>query len=77
MADYFSPLKMISLNINGIHDNMKRKSIFMFCRPKNADLIFLQETHSVDNDIKFWKAQWGIKVIFAISPSSQQVSPSP
>lgn len=60
MTDFlFSSLKIISLNVRGIRDNTKRKSIFLFSRRKNADLIFLQETHSVDDDVKFWKAQWG------------------
>ncbi len=59
MADYFNSLKIISLNVNGIRDITKRKSIFIFCRRKNADLILLQETHSVDSDVKFWKTQWG------------------
>lgn len=53
MTDFlYSSLKIISLNVRGIRDNL-------FSRRKNADLIFLQETHSVDDDVKFWKAQWG------------------
>lgn len=70
MADYFSSLKIISLNVNGIRDITKRKSLFMFCRRKNADLIFLQETHSVESDVKFWKVQWGDQFYFC--HSSQQ-----
>lgn len=59
MADLlFSSLKIISLNVRGICDSTKRKSIFIFCRRKNADLVLLQETHSSDKDVKFWKAQW-------------------
>lgn len=52
-------MKIISLNVNGIRDLTKRNSIVIFCKRKNADLIFLQETHSVDSDVKFWKSQWG------------------
>lgn len=36
----------------------------LFCKRKNADLIFLQETHSVDSDVKFWKSQWGDQSYF-------------
>lgn len=65
MTDFhFSSLKVISLNVRGIRDSTKRKSIFIFCRRKNADLILLQETHSNENDVKFWKAQWGDQCYF-------------
>lgn len=29
------------------------------CKRNEADLIFLQETHSGESDTKFWKTQWG------------------
>ncbi len=45
--------------LKGIHDGTKGKLIFMFCRRKNVDLIFLQEIHSGDIDMKFWNAQSG------------------
>lgn len=55
----FINLKVLSLNVNGIRNITKRKAIFLFCRRSNANLIFLQETHSCDDDRKFWKSQWG------------------
>ncbi len=61
----FNHLKIISLNVRGLRDNTKRKAIFLFCRRYNADLIFLQETHSSDADTKFWKAQWGDRIYFS------------
>ena len=41
---------------------MKRKDTFLFCKNSGADLIFLQETHSSESDVKFWKRQWGNKM---------------
>ena len=55
----FINLKVLSLNVNGIHNFTKRNAIFLFCRRSNANLIFLQETHSCEDDRKFWKSQWG------------------
>lgn len=55
----FINLKMLSLNVNGLRNITKRKAIFLFCRRSNANLIFLQETHSSEDDHKFWKSQWG------------------
>lgn len=68
--DYtFGSLSVLSLNVKGLRDLVKRKAIFLFCKRSNADLIFLQETHSEDADLKFWKAQWG-NTIFASHGSS-------
>lgn len=59
IIDTFDDLKIISLNVRGIRDIIKRKAILLFIRQKNADIIFLQETHFIEEDVKFWKAQWG------------------
>lgn len=49
----------MSLNVRGMRDMVKRKAIFLFCKSCESDLIFLQETHSCESDVKFWKNQWG------------------
>lgn len=54
----------ISLNARGLRDNIKRKSIFLFCKGEKANFILLQETHSKPEDEKFWVNQWGDKIIF-------------
>lgn len=61
----FKQLNIVSLNVRGLRDDIKRKAIFLFCRRYNADFIFLQETHSAASDSKFWKAQWGDMVYFS------------
>ena len=37
-------LKIVSLNVRGVSNFKKRHTIFTWCRRKNADVIFLQET---------------------------------
>lgn len=54
----------ISLNARGLRDITKRKSIFLFCKGEKANFILLQETHSKQEDEKFWTNQWGDKIIF-------------
>uniref|UniRef100_A0A3P9JF49 Reverse transcriptase domain-containing protein n=1 Tax=Oryzias latipes TaxID=8090 RepID=A0A3P9JF49_ORYLA len=49
----------ISLNTRGLKNNVKRKAIFLFCKEQKAKCVFLQETHSVEEDVNFWKLQWG------------------
>ena len=43
----FSAFKLISLNVKGLRDFRKRRTIFLWCRKRKADLVFLQETQSI------------------------------
>lgn len=52
-------MKLLSLNARGLRNIVKRKAIFIFCKDYNADIIFIQETHSCKEDEKLWKSQWG------------------
>ena len=64
-------LKIISLNVKGISNFKKRRTIFTWCRRKNADVILLQETHSNKTTEIQWKNEWGGKMLFSHgSPNS-------
>uniref|UniRef100_A0A672HB23 exodeoxyribonuclease III n=1 Tax=Salarias fasciatus TaxID=181472 RepID=A0A672HB23_SALFA len=39
-------------------------AMFLFCKGVKANFILLQETHSVKDDEKFWKQQWGDNILF-------------
>ena len=49
---------VLSLNVRGIRDLNKRKSIFTWARNQKADIIFLQETYSTPDVFDSWKFQW-------------------
>ena len=51
--------KFISLNTRGISNTRKRRIIFTWLRKQKADVIFLQETHSIAGCEISWKKQWG------------------
>lgn len=55
----------MSLNVRGLKNSTKRKAIFLFCKDQKSQCVFLQETHSVMIDEKFWKLQWGDYAFFA------------
>lgn len=55
----FNSLCCVSLNVRGIRENVKRKALFLFCKRSETDFVLLQEAHSVEEDAKFWKLQWG------------------
>ena len=54
--------KLISLNVKGI-SNFKKRTIFTWSRKRNADITFLQETHSTAESIVQWKNEWGGELI--------------
>lgn len=53
------PIKMVSLNVNGLKVPNKRRAIFGKLRDLEMDLCLLQETHSSVNDELVWKSEWG------------------
>ena len=50
--------KLISLNIRGISNYRKRRTIFTWCRRQKADIIFLHEAHSTEGIKAQWKREW-------------------
>ena len=56
-------LKLVSLNMKGISNFHKRKTIYTQCRKKNADFSFLRETHSKKELETQWKNEWGAEII--------------
>ena len=60
MADVF---KLVSLNVKGISNFKKRRTMFTWCRKRKADIIFLQETHSTIKTDTQWKNEWGAEII--------------
>ena len=58
-------LNVVSLNVRGLRDFKKRKSIFMYMRKKNADFVFLQETHSCVPSENQWIKEWGGNILFS------------
>ena len=61
---------MLSLNVRGSRNFNKRRSLFAWCRKQNADIIFLQETHSTRDKEKQWKAEWGAPIEVARGSSN-------
>lgn len=57
-------LKVISLNVNGLNIQTKRRAIFDHIRLLNPHCCLLQETHSTDSVPAIWAAKWGGKIIF-------------
>ena len=66
-------LRIVSYNVNGLHNNVKCSNIVQWCKIFNADIVLLQETFlSSAADYDHFINQWGGKVVF--SPSASNMS---
>ena len=59
-------IKILSLNVRGIRDSIKRAKIFYYPNIFNANVILLQESHVLHDDLELWRANWG-KGIFSLT----------
>jgi exonuclease III len=52
--------KIITLNVRGLRQPSKRKTIITWLDKKCSKdaIIFLQETHNVQSDIRVWEKEW-------------------
>ena len=57
--------KLVSLNVRGINNFHKRRTIFTWSRKRKADVIFFQETHSQEGSEIQWKNEWGAKIFYS------------
>ena len=58
-------VKVISFNVRGLRNQVKRRSIFSYLKNQKATLYCLQETFSKEDDEKIWSAEWGGQIIFS------------
>ena len=56
---------LLSLNVRGIRDRVKRKNIFEWCKSKGGDVIFLQETYSTLDVEDRWRLDWDGPMFFS------------
>lgn len=70
-----SALKIVSLNVNGIANSIKRKIVFNKLKAQKADIYLLQESHSSSSTEKLWTSEWGGDAFFSHgSPNSKGVA---
>ena len=54
-------ISLLSLNVRGLRNKVKRRSIFSFLKDQNCDIFFLQETFSEPKDESIWE---NVEVVF-------------
>ena len=58
-------LKLISLNVRGLRNGNKRRTIFSHLKTQKATIFRLQETYSSSEDKKVWSAEWVGNILFS------------
>ena len=58
-------IQLMSCNVRGLGDSMKRREIFHYLNMKAQNVIFLQETHSIKSMEKRWHMEWGGTIIYS------------
>lgn len=56
---------IFSVNVNGLRNHVKRKSLFKKFKEYAYDIICLQETFITDDVASTWKQQWGGEMIYS------------
>ena len=68
----YGNLALISLNVKGLSNFKKRRMLYTWCRKKNTDIIFLQETHSTKEVENKWRSEWGAEIIMSHGSSNSR-----
>lgn len=57
--------KIVSWNIAGCHNVMKRKKILTYLKQNKADIVLVQETHLTDDESAKLKRDWAAEVHYS------------
>ena len=60
-----STLKFLTLNVRGLRNQGKRRSIFSYLKKQKANVYLLQETFSNPKDERIWLAEWGGQIFYS------------
>ena len=63
-------IKVLSLNVRGLHNRHKRKSLYSWIKNKGFDICFLQETFCIQNTVNKFNQFWSGDIYHSCSNSS-------
>ena len=58
-------IKVLSLNVRGLRNQIKQRAIFSYLKRQKADFYCLQESYSKEGDERIWQAEWGGAIFFS------------
>ena len=60
-----SAVKFLTLNVRGLRNQEKRRSIFSYLKKQKANIYLLQETFSNLKDERIWSEEWGAQIFYS------------
>ncbi len=57
--------KTLSLNVRGLNNQKKRRSVFRWVKKMKMDICFFQETYCTSQVQNIWTNEWGGKILFS------------
>lgn len=64
--------KILSLNVRGLKNRLKRRSVFKYLKDQNCLFYCLQETYSEPKDELIWRNEWGGGIFFSHGSNHQK-----
>lgn len=58
-------LNLMTINIRGLNDRRKRRSVFRWIKKQKIDICLVQESYSSPEIENIWSNEWGRKIIFS------------
>ena len=65
-------LTLLTINVRGCNSELERKKQFTWMRDLEADIVFMQETHTEKNIENTWRVQWGYTIVFSHGSSNSK-----
>jgi len=62
-------IKICSINVWGIHDDLKRRKLYLWIEECKFDIVFMQETHCTKKDIEKYSNGWHGEMYHSVSES--------
>jgi len=60
-----SHLQFLSLNINGLRDDVRRRGVFCWLKQLSFDIILLQDIRYQEGDNFVWSQEWGMAALWS------------
>jgi exonuclease III len=65
MAEENYNFSSMTINVRGLNERKKRRSVFRWIKQNKIDLCFVQESYSSPEVENIWSNEWGRKIIFS------------
>ena len=63
---------VVTMNVNGLNDSVKRREVFTYCKKMKYNVILMQETHFVESSLNIIEAERGGHIVSSCGDSKSR-----